>query len=86
MTPCGEMRKKMNHENVDLGELKEPGTHSDMYEKLAHELAVEIQWKKNPEYIVVDWDSQEQAQRYFNEHGFEKTLEHMLSMRRERGQ
>ncbi len=74
----------MNQEKVDLGELKRPGTYLNMYEKLAHELAAEIQWKKDPEYVSVDWDSQERAQGYFNEHGFEKTLDYMMSLRKER--
>lgn len=70
------MKKK-----VDLSKLEQPGDYPDMFTKLARELATEIERKNNPDYVSVSWASQEEAQNYFNEHGFQKTLTHTLQLR-----
>jgi len=69
---------------VDLRKSKLPGTYPDLHEKLVLDLAKAIERSKDPDYSVVSWASQEQAQDYFNEHGFEKALDHLFSLRGEK--
>ncbi len=74
---------EMMKEKVDFSILKQPGYYLNLHEKVAHELAEEIECKKDKDYWVVSWESQVEAMNYFNEHGFEKTLGYMLELRKE---
>ncbi len=46
-------------------------------EKVVFDLAVEIEKQKNPGYISVSLESQQEAVNYINEHGFENALSHL---------
>ena len=74
---------KMMARKVNLRQLKAPGSYLDLHEKITLELAREYQRQEDPDYVSVSWPNQERAQRYFNSHGFEKTLEHMLAIQRD---
>lgn len=74
---------KMN-EKVNLRELRQPGTYLSMYEKLVLELARELQYLLDPTAPSTSWECQEAAQKYFNEHGFEETLDHRLRLEQAR--
>ena len=73
--------REMAEEGVDLSVLRQPGSYPSLHEKLALELATEIERAKDPDYAAVSWASQVEAQDYFNAHGFEATLTYMLDMR-----
>ena len=53
----------------------------DLHEKLTLELASELERAKDHDYVVVSWASQVEAAAYFNEHGFQVTLSHMMELR-----
>lgn len=50
-------------------------------ERAVLELAREIERSRNPNYAAVSFGAQEEAGRYYNEHGFVRTLNHMLELR-----
>jgi len=80
--------QKLMESKVDFSDLKRPGSYLSLHEKLAHELAEEIEIATNPrgiDYISVSWEAQVEAQDYFNKHGFEKTLDRLTTMREKRG-
>lgn len=77
--------EEMMAEKVDLGKLRPVGSYPDLNEKAARELSVEIEHEKNPDYISISWESQQEAQDFFNEHGFIETLERLTAMRKKRG-
>lgn len=58
------------------------GEFPDMYTKLVLELSKEYQIAdEGHDYVMVTWKNQEKAQDYFNAHGFEAALSHMLELR-----
>lgn len=75
----------MMEEKVDLRKLKPAGTYPSMYEKLVLELAAELQRLKDPDEPAVTWACQEEAMNYFNAHGFVKTLDYLMTLRRGAG-
>jgi len=70
-----------NDDRVDLKELKAPGTYPSLHEKVTLQLAIELQRAENPSYVSVSWANQEKAMGYFNAHGFQAALNHMLELR-----
>ena len=66
---------------VNLRELKQPGSYPSLEEKLVLELATEYQRAEDPDYAVVSWANQEKAMAYCNTNGFVATLDHMLQLR-----
>jgi hypothetical protein len=72
---------EMMSRKVDLRTLKQPGTELDLHEKLALDLAREFEREIDLDYVSISWKSQERAQEFFNAHGFEATLDHMISLR-----
>lgn len=73
---------KMMESKVDLGNMQPIGSCLNLHEKLCMDLAQAYEEQKDPNYCVVSWESQEKAQNYFNEHGFEKTLEHLMEVKK----
>lgn len=65
---------------VDFRKLGKPGDYSTLHEKLARDLAREIQRAKDPDYVSISWAAQCEAQDYFNEHGFECTLDRLVKL------
>lgn len=49
-------------------------------ERVVFDLAVEIEKRKNPGYISVSWESQQEAVNYINQHGFEEALSHLQNL------
>ena len=72
---------EMMSRKVDFRRLGKPGDYPDLHGKVALDLAREYQKQEDPDYVSISWPNQERAQDYFNAHGFEKTLDHMLSLR-----
>jgi hypothetical protein len=66
---------------VDLAKMGVPGSYLDLHEKLTLELATEYSREEDPHRVSVSWPNQVRAQAYFNERGFEETLDHMLALR-----
>lgn len=73
---------RRTEEKVDLRKLKDPGTYLSMYEKVVLELAREFQYSKDPDAVSTSWPCQEEAQKFFNKHGFEATLSLRLDLER----
>ncbi len=71
---------QMMASKVDLSKPMEVGSYSNLHEKLVLELATAYQCAEAPDYVCVSWANQEKAQDYFNEHGFEATLDHMIEL------
>lgn len=65
---------------VNLKKLRPVGSYPSVEEKVTLQLAREYQRIEGFGYVT-SWANQEKAQDFFNEHGFEKTLSHMLSLR-----
>lgn len=59
-----------------------PGSYLSVDEKVAHELAIEIQRAADPDYISISREALKSAQDYFNQNGFELTLDRMLELRK----
>ena len=72
---------EMMSRKVDFGVLKQPGSYLDLHEGLALDLAREYQKEEEPDYVCISWPNQVRAQDYFNAHGFEATLDHMIKLR-----
>lgn len=73
--------ERMMESKVDLAKPMAVGSYLNLHEKITLELATEYQREGNPDYVSVSWPNQVKAQDYFNEHGFEDTLDHMLELR-----
>ena len=54
-----------------------------LYNKLILELACEIHYSESNS-CSVSWEAQERAMNYFNENGFEKTLDYMIDLQTKR--
>lgn len=66
---------------VDLSQLKSPGDHSNLHEKLCRDLARAYQEQEKPgSSWCISWPNQVKAQDYFNEHGFVAALNHMTEL------
>lgn len=73
---------QMMESKVDLGKMRPIGSYPNLHEKLCRDLARAYEFKKDPDFCSVSWASQEAAQKYFNEHGFLKTLDHLMEVKK----
>jgi hypothetical protein len=67
--------------NLSPSPKRMPASYPNLHEKVALELAIELERENNINYVVVSWESQEKAQTFFNEKGFVETLTYMLDLR-----
>ena len=82
MTKQSDKVTAMMRSKVDLSVLKPAYSYPDHHEKVTLQLSTEIQREKEGnDYTMVTWVTQCEAQDYFNEHGFTKTLDRMLNLR-----
>jgi len=49
-------------------------------ERVVFDLAIEIEKRKNPGYVSVSWESQQEAVQYINDHGFEEAIGHLIDL------
>jgi predicted GNAT family N-acyltransferase len=84
MTVSSKKVDKMMDRKVDLSVLKQPGTYLDMDEKLVLDIAKEYQLEEDSHYSSVSWPNQKRAQDYYNENGFEASLDRLFELRKRR--
>ncbi len=79
MNPSQKVEIRLNSK-VDFNAQNDAGSHLDLHEKVALQLARAYEKSENPDYVMISWANQVKAQDYFNEHGFAATLDHMLEV------